>query len=1241
MTVSATDAGGGVGKGTSQVSVTDRGPALNSLLMGVYVQGTPFTLVEPFTEPGIADQDTVTINWGDPDSNGNPDIVTLDSHSMYLNSNNVLVPYIVEPTATNSQGTITLGHTYFDAGPHTVSITITDKDGKSSVVTSQYASDVTTTTSVISSTPGNSSVYGQPVTFTATVAAPGFATPSGMVTFDVNGVSEAQVSLNGGVAQFTPSGVLPVGSYTITAFYAGAGNDLPSDNTSSPLIQVVGRDATRTSVASSTAGAPSSFGQSVTFTATVSANSPGAGIPTGTVTFFDGTTALGTGTLATTGGLTTATFTTYALPVGSQSITAQYTSGDGSFTASADSAAMSQVVNKASTLTTVTSSINPTVFGQSTTFTATVSVSAPGTTLVAAPTGTVTFYVGTTVLGTGTLATTGGLTTATFTSYTLPVGSQTITAQYTSGDGNFTGSAVSASIKQAVNKASTSTTITSSIDPTAFGQATIFTATISVAGLGSTRVTSPTGVVTFFDGTIPLGTGTLSTTGGLTTATLTSYVLPVGSQSITAQYTSGDSNFAASAASAALSQVVNKASTSTIVVSSVNTTVFSQSTTFTATVSVNGPGSTRDASPTGTVTFYDGTMTLGTGTLSTNGGLTTATFSTFSLPVGSQSITAQYTSGDGNFAASAASAMLNQVVNKASTSTTVASSINSTVYGQSTTFTATINVNSPGGTESAAPTGTVTFFDGTTQLGQPVAVVTTNGVTTAKLAWSGLTVNSAHTITAAYNGDGNFTAGTGSLNQKVNQDATTTTISASTTLPSLGQAVTFTASVAANAPGAGTPTGTVDFFDTTSGTDEGKVTLVNGTASLTISNLSPGSHAITATYSGDTNFLTSASAQGVTLAVANSVYVLNPTASGALEVTGATVVKTSGLVEVDSNSSSAIIANGSGKVTAGSIQVVGGVSVTGGASLSPKPATGTKAVADPLAGLAVPPVGTARTAVNLGSNNSLTINPGVYSAINVSGNSSLTMNPGIYEITGGGFSVSGSARVNGTGVLIYNAGSNFPSTGGTFGAINFSGAAVVNLSAATTGTYAGIVLFQARDNSKALQFGGSAAPQLNGAVYASAALLSVTGAVQLLQTTIVVNELQLSGSGSTSPISNSSSTMTSSAMVATPQGPLSYTTVGSSTAATGTTAVSSPVSQSSSTSSGMTALSTTPSTTVLGAIAGTSTTPTSQWTVSLAPTEADDETSDLFDLDSLGDLATSLSAEKVTGARVTTASAKS
>src|SRR5207247_7376492 len=117
---------------------------------------------------------------------------------------------------------------------------------------------------------------------------------------------------------------------------------------------------------------PSVFGQPVIFTTTVSAVSPGAGTPTGTVTFNDGAIALATTTLSS----GKAIYTNAALAVGSHSITAVY-NGDGSFNTSTNPA-LTQTVNKAGTTNTLTSSLNPAVVNNSVTFTATVSAVSPG-----------------------------------------------------------------------------------------------------------------------------------------------------------------------------------------------------------------------------------------------------------------------------------------------------------------------------------------------------------------------------------------------------------------------------------------------------------------------------------------------------------------------------------------------------------------------------------------------------------------------------------------------------------------------------------------------------------------------------------------------------------------------------------------------------------------------------------------------------------------------------------------------
>src|SRR4030095_8145909 len=99
-------------------------------------------------------------------------------------------------------------------------------------------------------------------------------------------------------------------THSITAKYLGDGNF--SDSTSSPLTHTVMKASTSTSVTSSLN--PSVYGQSVTFTASLSVVAPGAGIPTGNVEFFDGTTSLGIGVLAGTATLSTSALTASGSP---------------------------------------------------------------------------------------------------------------------------------------------------------------------------------------------------------------------------------------------------------------------------------------------------------------------------------------------------------------------------------------------------------------------------------------------------------------------------------------------------------------------------------------------------------------------------------------------------------------------------------------------------------------------------------------------------------------------------------------------------------------------------------------------------------------------------------------------------------------------------------------------------------------------------------------------------------------
>src|SRR5262249_39673756 len=134
----------------------------------------------------------------------------------------------------------------------------------------------------------SSAVYGQSISLAATVTSRTGATPSGTVTFMDNGAPIDTEILNGGEAVFSTS-ALTVGTHSITADYSGDTDFRPS--TSAILAETVSQDGSTTVLESSLN--PSSVGQSIVFTATVTAAAPGSGMPTGTVTFMNGTTALG------------------------------------------------------------------------------------------------------------------------------------------------------------------------------------------------------------------------------------------------------------------------------------------------------------------------------------------------------------------------------------------------------------------------------------------------------------------------------------------------------------------------------------------------------------------------------------------------------------------------------------------------------------------------------------------------------------------------------------------------------------------------------------------------------------------------------------------------------------------------------------------------------------------------------------------------------------------------------------
>ena len=255
---------------------------------------------------------------------------------------------------------------------------------------------------------------------------------------------------------------------------------------------------------------------------------------------------------------------------------------------------------------------------------------------------------------------------------------------------------------------------------------------------------------------------------------------------------------------------------------SVNPSSFGQAIILTATVT---PGAT------GTVTFIiDGVGQPPVALLGNQAQLTVS-----SLPVGNHSISAAY-SGDSTYLGSTSSVLIQTVTPPPPTVTlTLISSANPSAVGQSVTFTASL----AGG--SGALGGTVQFFDGAVSLGfAPVAGGQASFITSA------LSLGS-HGIVARYGGDAGAQA---SMGQVVNGMASKTTVSANPASILYGQAVTVTAQVGPAPPaGFAAPGGQVTFQD--NGGPAGVAALTSGTATLTLTALSEGTHQITAIYGGD------------------------------------------------------------------------------------------------------------------------------------------------------------------------------------------------------------------------------------------------------------------------------------------------------------------------------------------------------------------------------------------------------
>jgi hypothetical protein len=865
---------GGVTLGTGTLSTTGTGatavttatlttsalPVGTDTITGTYPGDANYSAAAPTTTETVGPAsvtDTLTANPA-ASTFGTPVVLTFT------------VPLVngVAPTGTVTftNGTTTLGTGAINAsGQATLTTTAlpvgTDTVNGSYPGDANYTAGTATATETVRKVPGTgdtltanptTSTYGSPVvlTFTIPTVAGATASPTGTVTF-----TQGTTTLGTGTLTTTGTGAsavttatlttssLPVGSDTVIATYPGDANYSNAAPTATETVT----PATPTDTLTYSPSAPT-YGSPVVLTFTIPPVAGAAAPPTGTVTFTNGATQLGTGTITTVGGVSTATITTTSLPVGNDVVTATYP-GNGSYAAAAPTATVP--VTKASgandTLT-----VNPTstTLGSPVVLTFTVPTVAGA---AASPTGTVTFTNGTTTLGTGTLSTTGtgaaAVTTATLTTSALPLGTDTVTGTYP-GDANY-GSG-SATATETVNPLGTDT-LTATPSPATYGAPVTLTFTVpTVVG----APTSPTGTVTFTSGGVTLGTGTINTVGGVSTATLVTTALPVGTDTITGTYP-GSPNYPAAAPTT--TETINKAGSGTSDTLTANPTTSTVGSPVVLTFTVLPVVAGAALPPTGTVTFTSGGVTLGTGTLSTTGtganAVTTATLTTSTLPVGTDTVTGTYP-GDTNYVGGTATAT--ETVNKGNGNYTLTVNPTTTTYGASVLVTFTVP---PIAGLTTAPTGSVTFTSGTQTLGT-AAITTTGGVSTASITTTALPVGS-DLVTGTYAGDTNYGAGSASATETVtksNGGPGGPTLSVNPTSSNFGSPVVVTYNEGTVAGATLPATGTVVFTSggvtlgtgtlTTTGTGANAVT----TATITTSALPVGTDTVTGTYGGDTNY---------------------------------------------------------------------------------------------------------------------------------------------------------------------------------------------------------------------------------------------------------------------------------------------------------------------------------------------------------------------------------------------------
>ncbi len=239
---------------------------------------------------------------------------------------------------------------------------------------------------------------------------------------------------------------------------------------------------------------------------------------------------------------------------------------------------------------------------------------------------------------------------------------------------------------------------------------------------------------------------------------------------------------------------------------------------------------------------------------------------------------------------------------------------------------------------------------------------------------------------------------------------------------------------------------------------------------------------------------------------------LKTSGSDAVSLSGnASISVVGGPVLVDSTNAAAFQASGNASISAPYYDFAGALPTSRG-NMTGTAYANVPATPDPLSSLAAPSLRDSVTKTVSGSLAGVTLQPGTYAGgLSLSGNDTVTLAAGVYILNGGGLQVSGNATLTGDGVMIYNTG------GASAGSISITGNGKVTLTPPTTGTYAGISIFQDRDVSSAVQISGNGTVQISGTIYAPAATVQISGNGSSTNTVgggFIASQVQVSGNGS-------------------------------------------------------------------------------------------------------------------------------